>query len=149
MRHGPVLYTKEVVALPAPSDETRWRTFQLWRFCPEVSPAAEEMSATRAALHEFFLRGLPALMNVARGDLRLVGVMPRTPDEIRALPLDWRTLYLCAHAGIVTEAYVYQGPTPSDDELYTSEAYYSATASIRHNTRLLCGYFGRLFSSLF
>ncbi len=87
---------------------------------------------------------LPALRNIAEGDLHFVGVRPRDRDEALALPEDWLALYRESKAGVVTEAYVNYGEHPTDDEVYTSEAFYSVQSSFRHDMRILFRYFTRM-----
>ena len=65
-------------------------------------------------------------------------------DEIKALPKDWQALYLNAKSGVVTEAFINYGTFPTEDELYTSEIFYSVSAGIRHDFKLLTGYLGGL-----
>ena len=60
---------------------------------------------------------------------------------------DWRTLYLSAKPGIITEAYVNYGAAPNEDELYSAEAFYSATSGTGHDFKLLIGYLGRILKS--
>jgi len=135
-RNGPVLNKREVVRLPASPSEMEWRTFSLWSFCPEV-PTERGESPRLHGLRHFLLSFLPALVNIARGELRFVGVTPRTPEMINALPSDWKALYLRAKAGIVTEAFVIYGENPTEDELYSAEAFYSVSAGIRYDFMLL------------
>ena len=146
VRRGPVLHNKEVVRLPAPSDEAQWRTFQLWSFCPEVTIGEARKQWNGGGLRDLFLRFLPALINIAKGELHFVGVSPRTQEEIRTLTHDWQALYRRAKAGIVTEAYVHYGATPTENELYSAEAFYSVTAGMRHDLKLLIGYLGRVLN---
>lgn len=134
-RQGPVLVKRECVRLPAQNNEDLWRTFQLWSF--QTAPVRES-----SRLKSFFLRFLPALINVAKGELRFVGVAPRDKTEVKQLSHDWQTLYLHSKAGIVTEAEVVYGAHPDEDELYSAEVFYSAAAGIRHDARLLLTYFG-------
>jgi lipopolysaccharide/colanic/teichoic acid biosynthesis glycosyltransferase len=131
-RNGPVFHRRGVVRLPAPPDEAAWREFHLWSFSPDAAPGG--------GVRDLLLRFLPALVNVARGELHLVGVPPRTRGEIRALPRDWQALYLRAKAGVVTEASVHCGDAPTPDELYSAEAFYAATAGVRRDLKLLIGY---------
>jgi lipopolysaccharide/colanic/teichoic acid biosynthesis glycosyltransferase len=134
-RKGPVLHRRGVVRLPAPPEEAAWREFHLWSFSPDAAPGGR--------VRDLLLRFLPALVNAARGELHLVGVPPRTRGEVRALPHDWRALYLRAKAGVVTEASVHCGDDPTPDELYSAEAFYAVTAGVRRDLRLLVGYVGR------
>ena len=73
-----------------------------------------------------------------------VGVAPRSRDEVDALSRDWRSLYLRAKAGLVTEAELLYGRGATDDELYASEAFYSVAASPLHDVRLLGRYVATL-----
>jgi len=143
-RHGPVLFKKEAVRLPVQTDETLWRTFGCWSFVPDSKEGQEG-----GAIRHFFLRFLPGLINIIKGELRFVGVKPRTRDEIKALARDWQALYLNSKPGIITEAFINYGAFPTEDELYTSEVFYSVSAGIGHDFKLLSGYLGRLlgFSS--
>lgn len=140
-RDGPVFHKREVVRLPAPPDEALWRGFQAWSFVHNEAATGE-----RGHLRDVFLRFLPALIHIVRGELRFVGVTPRTKEAIQALPHDWKTLYLRAKAGIVTEAFICYGATPTEDELYSAETFYSATAGIGHDLKLMIRYFGRVLS---
>ena len=67
---------------------------------------------------------------------QFVGVYPRTQEEIQSMPDDWRALYLEAHAGFVTESFVIHGPEATEDEVYSSEAYYSAVNGVGHDLAL-------------
>jgi lipopolysaccharide/colanic/teichoic acid biosynthesis glycosyltransferase len=92
---------------------------------------------------------LPALASVARGDVALVGVPPRSREEIRQLPRDWQTLYLRSKAGIVTEAAVRFPTDPTDDDLYAADAFYAASAGWGYDLKLLARYLSRsLFGAL-
>lgn len=143
-RRGPVLFKKEAVRLPVQTDEALWRTFGWLSFAPDQIKRGKG-----GAIKHFFLRFLPGLINIIKGELRFVGVKPRTRDEIKALPKDWQALYLNAKPGVITEAFINYGAFPTEDELYTSEVFYSVSAGIGHDFKLLSGYLGRLlgFSS--
>jgi NDP-sugar pyrophosphorylase family protein len=138
---GRVLHRKEVVRLPAPAEERAWRTFGLWSFSgDQPGPPGDGPRAPRFS--DLLLRFLPALVNIARGDLAFVGVPPRTKKEIHVLPHDWQSLYLGSKAGIVTEASVRYGANPTDDELYAAEGFYTATAGWAHDVKLLSRFLG-------
>jgi NDP-sugar pyrophosphorylase family protein len=143
-RPGPVLYKQTVVRLPAATTPSTWRTFALWRFVAKdhLDPAA--FDGVRGGIRHLLLHLLPALVNIAKGELRFVGVAPRAPEEILALPHDWRALYLRAKAGVITEAHVRYGAAPSKDELYTAEAFYAVMASLRYDIQLCLAYWTRL-----
>jgi lipopolysaccharide/colanic/teichoic acid biosynthesis glycosyltransferase len=135
---GPAVCRKNVVRLPAP-DGDGYATYRMITFCP--SP---EVHQSGGAAHEFFRHFLPGLFNAALGHLTMVGVAPRTAQEIDALPKDWKQLYAGSIAGLITEAYVVHGASPSEDQLYTAEVFYTATASARHDAGLAAGYVARL-----
>ncbi|MFN0085254.1 MAG: sugar transferase [Blastocatellia bacterium] len=139
-RRGPVLHKHPFIELPAPESEAQWRTAQRWSF-------AQEANAGTSRWSDIFLRFLPALVNIARGELRFVGVPPRPRNEVKGLSHDWQALYLRAKAGIVTEADVQYGSLADEDERYSSEAVYSATASGWLDFKLLLGYLGGLIKS--
>jgi len=140
-RPGPVRLKRECVKLPCAANETRWRTFQLWSFQTERESDGAGPPPGKRRWSELFLRFLPALINIAKGELSFVGVSPRTKTAVKLLPHDWQVLYLQSKAGIVTEAEVLYGTRPNEDELYSAEAFYSASAGVRHDLKLLLHYF--------
>ncbi len=127
----------EAIRLPAEAEEFHWKPFRLVAFaCGDEA---------RGGIAHFFLRFLPGLIHVVRGEMHFVGVAPRSADEIRALPDGWRSLYLKSKPGLVTEALVYHGVQPSTDDLFAAETYYSVTASLRHDAKILWRYLLGLF----
>lgn len=140
IRSGPVLIKRELIKLPAPAVESQWKTYHLWSFHQHPSESQMENSP----LGQLFLHFLPGLVNVARGEIRFVGVRPRTRAELKRLPHDWQSLVLHSKAGLITEAETLYGSHPDDDELYSAEAFYSATAGIRHDFRIIASYLKRL-----
>ncbi len=131
---------RKVVALPAPSaDPEAFRAFELL----SLEPPAAAARLPEPAQH-FLFRLLPGLVNVARGQLAFVGVPPRAPAEIAALPVDWRALYLESKAGLVDEAFLRYGTAASADERYTAEAFYGAQGNLRFDLQLLGLYALRL-----
>lgn len=135
-RKGPVVRPVTVLCLPAGETQWEWKTFDLNTFS---SP-----DSNQSAIKHLFLRFLPGLIHVIRGQIHLVGVEPRSPDEVAALPGDWRTLYLRARAGLVTEAFTLHGAGASADEVYASEAYYSVAAGPLHDASVLLRFLGRI-----
>ena len=135
----PAICRKTVVRLPAVDDRSEYGTYNLISFC--ASPDVHNRSG---GAHELFSHFLPGLVNVAGGHLAMVGVAPRSAEEIDALPRDWKQLYLGSVAGLITEAYVVHGAAPAEDLLYSAEVFYAATAGPRHDAGLIAGYFARL-----
>jgi lipopolysaccharide/colanic/teichoic acid biosynthesis glycosyltransferase len=149
-RRGPVLYRKDAVRLPAAAEEVAWGTFPIWSFSPIPAGGAGAWGRGLCSLRGLVLRFLPALVSVVRGDLTLVGVPPRTSDEVKQLPHDWKALYLRARAGIVTEASVRPAADFTDDDLYASDAVYAACAGWAYELKLLARYLIRsVFGPLF
>jgi hypothetical protein len=143
-RKGPVRDIREVIFIPASSDPALWRTFSYWTFLPPKAEEAREVGRLRTAFREVFLRAIPSLIPVALGRMRIVGVSPRSREEVLGLSDDWRALYLHTHAGIVSEALVHYGADPTEDELYSAQAFYSAMSGFNHDLKLLWGYVARL-----
>ena len=106
------------------------------------------MGGAQAGWRHFFFAFLPALINIARGELRFAGVPPRSVEEIQGLPRDWRALYLKSKPGIVTETMVKFGTGATQDEMYSAEAVYSVSAGLKHDLGLLARYFGQILGLL-
>ena len=153
-RVGRVFVTRPAVYLPADSDPLAWKTFDwISLFVPEPTgaqkdpasdPDPDRMAGPAAGWRHFFFDFLPALVNIARGELRFVGVPPRSTDEVKSLPRDWRSLYLESKPGIITETMVTFGARASRDEMYSAEAVYSVSSGLKHDLRLLARYTGQV-----
>ena len=65
-------------------------------------------------------------------------------DALGLIRQDWQVLYRYTKAGIVPEPYIYHGARPIDNEQYSAEVFYSVSAGVRHDCRLMLGYFGRV-----
>ena len=153
-RPEPVFTTRPVVGLPAGSESASWKTFALislrsgkrssGKKTSESVSSPNQSDGLPAGWRHFFLIFLPALINIARGELRFVGVPPRTVQDIRDLPRDWRALYLKSKPGIVTEAMVNFGPQATRDEMYSAVAVYSVSSGLKHDLKILMKYFGQI-----
>ena len=132
------LSLRKVVQLPVRPEPERWRVFPLYSLRSTPGPA--QGRGWRHLVLDFW----PSLVQVARGRLGFVGVQPRGPREIMLLPEDWRALYLRSQAGLITEAGVVHGRSPSRDEVYSSELYYSAMAGWRHDFGLALRFLGKV-----
>jgi lipopolysaccharide/colanic/teichoic acid biosynthesis glycosyltransferase len=119
--------SQPAVQIPADDDPANWRDVRVLSFRGQ---------GPLGRLDGFLLHFLPGLVSVLGGKLFLVGVQPRSRAELLSLPPDWRSLYLKTKAGLITEAAVMFGGNPSEDELFTAEAFYSATESVGHDCRL-------------
>lgn len=159
-RKGPLLYRKIAIRLPTRSDHVFWHSFHLLSFCPDMllteirrdhdkvdektGKKSQRSTETLCSWHGLMFRFLPALLNVARGQMRFVGVPPRSKEEIKALPLSWRSLYLKSKPGIITEALVTFGARPTEDEQYSAEAFYSVLSGVRYDLKLLGKYLAQI-----
>jgi lipopolysaccharide/colanic/teichoic acid biosynthesis glycosyltransferase/acetyltransferase-like isoleucine patch superfamily enzyme len=126
LRKKGTLGSDQAVRIPADENPGGWREYRI----PRLRMHSREPASRWADL---FLRLSPGLFSVMKGDLFLVGVQPRPRREIERLPQDWKSIYLKSKGGLITEALVMSGNAPSEDELYTTEVYYSAAGSFRHD----------------
>lgn len=136
-RRGPVLRRRRIVRLPAPAEETSWKTFTWWGLASGTGPA-------RPGIGHLLLRFIPGLANVVLGQLRFTGVEPRSEAELLGLGGDWRALCLRTKAGLVTEAAVLYGADANDDERYSAEAFYAVRSGWWYDLRLLARYLFRV-----
>ena len=145
-RRGPAIFKKKSVRLPTQADDAFWRTFNFLSFLPHSRSSLQRKEQPKnEKLHHLIFQFLPALVCIARGNLHFVGVHPRSKEEIEALSPDWKDLYLKSKAGIITEAYINYGETPTEDELYTAEVFYSSTQGLRHDFKLFVSYIRGIF----
>lgn len=142
-RSGPVLYRTRAVILPEAAGSRR-RDCTVWSFHPH-GPAAVAGGELPPGWRSLLMVFLPALVNVARGELGFVGVAPRTPEEVDRLSPEWRALYLCCKAGLITEAAGRPDCASSAADRYAAEAYYAAAGDWKYDARLLVAYLGRSF----
>lgn len=147
-RKDPVFFLTEVICLPANAEDGLRRSYRRLSFCRPVNHNNMGYMGESVACRDFFLRFIPGLLNVVRGQLSFVGVPSRTSDEISQLPSDWRDLYLKSKGGIVTEGYVQFGVYPSEDEQFSSEVFYSASSNLNGDIKLLLRYFGKVIRSI-
>ena len=128
------------VRLPAGDHPMFWKSFRY---------TAMLGGAEREGRH-FFSRFMPGLVSVVKGDLALVGVPPRTRQEIEGLPVDWRHIYLRGACGLIVEPGVIYSTRRSSDEAFAADVCFVADPSVAHEFVLLCRYlFGkRLFSRM-
>jgi lipopolysaccharide/colanic/teichoic acid biosynthesis glycosyltransferase len=138
-RKGPVFFCQQIVQLPAPPNRADWSTYNLLSFCtpPRSLSVPWRLMPT---FRDFLLRFLPALLNVARGNLWLVGVSPRTPEQISSLGPHWQPPYLRTRAGLITVASLMESDATLE-EVCATDAAYAATANWRRAFRVAVTYF--------
>jgi NDP-sugar pyrophosphorylase family protein len=137
-RKGNLIHER-AIRIPANNNPVSWREYWIPRF-------RLHSGAPYSRWASFFLELWPGLFSVLKGELFLVGVQPRSRKQVESLPDDWRSIYLKSKSGLITEAAVMFGESPNDDELYTAEAYYSATESFRHDLALTFLYFWKMIA---
>lgn len=111
------------VKLPAGTHPVEWRSVPIVTF----------RGSSRVTFLAFLLR----LINVVKGHASFVGVVARTPEEVKNLPVDWRHLYLKSKIGIVTLADADFPFPPSSDDLYSAESFYAIKQGIWFDIRIL------------
>lgn len=142
-RTGPVLRKKEFIRLPASHNPTMWAICRQWSFSIDAKHTANG-ERRYGLLGYLLLDFLPALVNIVKGELHFVGVRPRNAGQLEQLPGDWRELTLRSKAGLITEAFVRFGRRPSEDEMYSAEAFYTVRTSVRYDLKLMAGWLGRI-----
>jgi NDP-sugar pyrophosphorylase family protein len=130
-RRGGATVKHEFVRLPAAMEESEWHSVTVWSF-----------NSTGKSGH-FFTHFLPGLLNVVRGEIRLVGLKPRTKAEVRDLPPDWRGVYLRGHVGIISEADLQEGALQNEEERYAADAFQVATGSASNSIRIFFRYLAK------
>lgn len=126
---------RDCVRLPAAADPHAWVTF------PCRHPVLERPRSGRAERwHHLFHQFLPGLLQVVQGRSALVGLDPKTPEEMLQMPGDRRELFLHGENGLVSESYLLHGPMADADEAYTAESFFVAATTWRRNVALLLRY---------
>ena len=141
----PAWHVMRYLCLPAGDDPRQWRTAALPVL---MSPPAEDRSQSPVgdtSFTTFLLAFLPGLFAVVFGSLHLVGLPPRSPREVQALPEEWKQLYLAGKPGLITENLVVHNASRDSDDKYAAETFYAATASFKHDAGLLLRYLRKLF----
>lgn len=112
-----------------PSGAPRMRPVQLLRFSPHgaVGKLAERMGVSR----------LPALYNVMRGDISLVGIKPMTEEEAASVSEDWLRHVGQAPAGFTGLWQIQGGDDLPLEETLAVDAYYAASKSLWNDLRIL------------
>lgn len=132
---------RQVLRVPASENEAEWKFFTLWSF--RNQSVARQPGLIRWLLLDF----IPALPKVACGYLRLIGVEPRTLQELEEMPEDWKALFLKTHIGLITEAFVLHGSSATADQTYSSEVCYAITHNIWHDLALAGRFISRTLTA--
>jgi mannose-1-phosphate guanylyltransferase / phosphomannomutase len=92
------------------------------------------------------LRHLPRLLAVIRGDLRLFGVSPLTPEETAGRHEDWQLVRDRAPVGLFGPTQLCLGSQAPLEERLLSDAFYTRDQGAASHLRLLLLALGMLFS---
>ncbi len=145
----PAQVHREAVILPAEFDSALWKTYSLTSVTLADRNGNGETATMGRFCRHFLTTFLPGLISVARGHVQVVGVLPRTKDEILAMDHEWRLTYMRAKAGLITESFINFGADASLDELFSAEIIYSSSFNRARDLKLLGRYFGALGRELF
>jgi NDP-sugar pyrophosphorylase family protein len=95
-----------------------------------------------------WLARLGNLMNVARGDLILVGNRPMDPELAFSVTEEWRRTRLKCQSGFISVLDTNDAEGMSDEEKVIAEVYYAANKTIRMDLSILFGVITRLVGRL-
>ncbi|MBF0408475.1 MAG: NDP-sugar synthase [Candidatus Riflebacteria bacterium] len=132
---------KPFAKIPAEYSPESWKNGKLYYFKSPDNIRNET---------DFFIYSLlPGILSVIKGEICLVGLPPRTREEILQMPFDWRCSYLRSKAGLITEEIVTHGFGANEDEKCASEMYYIAVENNLHDLSLINKFCLRLIKSFF
>lgn len=119
----------------AQDDQQQWHTFDLLQF------RTQRKDGTTGSfghwLRQWEFERLPELLNVLKGDMALVGVVPLDPDQVLLFQEEWhqrRYDYLVGFTGLW---YIDLNPDSTLEEMIVADVYYAATHSWRQNLRII------------
>jgi lipopolysaccharide/colanic/teichoic acid biosynthesis glycosyltransferase len=132
-RRGRVFCSPTVVRLPVLHAGSPWPSYRLYKFAS--TPKGDGLPRWLVAVVNL----LPGLLNVLRGEICFVGLMPRTPEEINELPEDWRDLYLHSRGGLLSISDLLGADQTIEDE-FAADAAYATGQPWRRDLRVLAAY---------
>ncbi|MBF0544900.1 MAG: sugar transferase [Candidatus Riflebacteria bacterium] len=134
------LFSKQYVRIPTEGTPETWKFVNVFSF---IGGDDLKENSKRQELYYLFLRIIPGLINVIRGDISLVGLPLRTKQEILELPADWRSAYLKCKAGLFGETMAVHGFISNIDEQCACEMYYTVASGFWCDVNILKRYFFR------
>lgn len=117
---------EEMLAIPSSEDEISWKTYTLYSF--------------KNTEIDYFDR-MPHLLNIIKGDIHFVGVVPRSKENVRQMSSDWKKLYLKSKQGIISIASINKIPKEAMDDIYAAEVYYAAQMGLWNDLKLFNKWF--------
>lgn len=109
--------------------------FDLYHF--DVGGRGGEYNWLGRLLNRLEFYRLPELWNLLKGDLRLVGVKPLSPEEINQLNETWQQARHEQRPGLTGMWYINTRPNSDLDEFVVADIYYMATQSLREDLKIL------------
>lgn len=97
----------------------------------------------------FFETFLPGLADVASGKVALVGLQPRSPEELSSLPYYWQRLYQMAPTGLLDESLLCPAEDPSPEMSYAGAALCAGRLPLGQLADMLRRYAAGLFADRF
>jgi NDP-sugar pyrophosphorylase family protein len=104
---------------------------------PELSEITQHYFKSSYSL----IRKLPGLINVIKGDIRLVGNSILSKEELNQLREDWQKVRLNAPTGLIHLWETEKSPLSTWEERIVSENFYASTRSFRDDIMILFKYF--------
>lgn len=132
---------EEMLLLPASEDIGQWKSFPWLTFEPKPDHIPTSL--------QIYFKRLPLLVNLIGGEIHLVGVIPRSIEDVQKLPPDWQKLYLRSKIGLITLSDLDTGPYPTTDDCYTAEIYYAIHMSFWYDLKLFLRWLKNKVAKLF
>ena len=139
---------EKAVTLPAPDSVKEWRAARILQLGEPVRTSALQPLLCDFSFQTLLLVFVPGLISVVFGDLHLVGLPPRSPENVEKLPEDWRKLYLQGKMGLITQNLLYHNARQDADENYAAETFYVAMGTWRRDAKLSLNYFGKVLQTI-
>lgn len=115
--------------------ETRYGKYEVVNLQGKVAPRPFVHYAFHS--RHWWIRKLPGLFNVIKGDMSMVGNAPLPREQLDDVDDEWHALRAKAPAGLFHLWEAEGRPDPSWDEQLVSEAYYAGARSIRKDVGIL------------
>lgn len=133
--HGKSLEA-QVVRQPCSTDSGQWVS--------QLAPYS--IGPWRNYRDHFWNSFLPGLSLAIKGDIRLVGMPPRTAEQLSLLDTDHLRCVIQMPVGLISEALVQFGPRPDADQQRVCDGFFAATRSGWHDLSLLFSYLTKVLS---
>jgi lipopolysaccharide/colanic/teichoic acid biosynthesis glycosyltransferase len=127
----------------------RLRVFDL-RYLGPIDPSVQVVgyNPDPATILPNVLARLGNLMNLALGDIVLVGNRPMDPELAFSITEEWRRTRLKCQSGFVSVLDTNEAEGMSDEEKVIAEVYYAANKTFRTDVGILFGVIARLVGRL-